>query len=302
MGNVLSLFSGAGGAVEGFKQSGHNIVAAVDRNDDAVATLKTNHSDVQVIEEDLSVCSPTDFTDRYDIQPSDVDIVVGGPPCQGFSLSGKRDPDDERNELVTDFLDYVSHFQPNSFVMENVTGILSMEDGAAVDYVYERGGSLGYDVSHETLSAADFAVPQDRDRVFFVGTRETYNWPSPERRVTVGETFTFVDECHPNHTAPRHQQKTIDRIAGTDQGERLYESFKQNQRLDASGLAPTVIAGGGGWKYAHPMEDRALTIHERALLQGFPVEYVFEGGVGEMRRQTGNATPPPLAAAVASGL
>lgn len=306
--NVLCLFAGAGGAVQGFKDAGFNVVAAVDFNEDCIATLRENHDDVQVIQKDLGKTSPQKFALEHDIVPEDIDVVVGGPPCQGFSLNGNRDPDDDRNELVTDFLDYVSLYSPERVVMENVTGILSMEDGAVVDYVHERLDGMGYDSDHEVLNAVDFGVPQKRERVIFFGTvdgREiNFQKSAVDDVVTISDAFNDIHENHPNTDSPNQRQTTIDRIADTEKGEPLYESYTQRIRLDESEPAPTLVCGGERpqWQLAHPTKDRGLSIRERAAIQTFPHDYKFCGGIVAGRIQTGNALPCKMAEAIAESL
>jgi DNA (cytosine-5)-methyltransferase 1 len=305
--NVLCLFAGAGGAVQGFKDAGFNVVAAVDFNEDCIATLRENHDDVQVIQADLGETSPQEFALEHDIAPDDIDVVVGGPPCQGFSLNGNRDPDDDRNELVTDFLDYISMYSPERVVMENVTGMLSMEDGAVVDYVHDRFEELGYDSNHEILNSVDFGVPQKRERVIFIATTGgEMNFPKREgdNVVTISNAFDGIREDHPNTDSPNQRQTTIDRIKDTEKGEPLYESYTQRIRLDETEPAPTLVCGGERpqWQLAHPTEDRGLSIRERAAIQTFPHDYKFCGGIVAGRIQTGNALPCKMAAGIANSL
>lgn len=301
---VLSLFSGAGGAVVGFENAGYDVVAAVDFDEDCCATVEANHDDLQVIQEDLSEIGPHEFALEYDVAPSDVDVVVGGPPCQGFSLQGERNEGDDRNELVTDFLDYVSLYDPDRFVMENVEGMLSMSDGQAVEYVHERGSELGYTVDHELLSADKYGVPQRRRRVVFVGvTYGGVSWPTETGRVkTVRDAFDDVNESHENHVIHNSMPKAESKISDTEPGDTIYDSYMKNVRLQWDEPAPTLVSSGGAWQFGHPTEDRVLTVHERALLQSFPQDYVFEGGVTDRRIQTGNALPPKMAEYIARAL
>ncbi len=293
--NTIDLFAGAGGLSLGFEQAGYRTVLAVEADKKAASTYRRNIS---------APCIEMDLSQRLQLPVSEhqVDVVIGGPPCQGFSIAGKRDSDDDRNELVTDFLAYVEMLEPELVVMENVGGILSMENGSFVEEVHDTLDSLGYESEHRTLSASDFGVPQERERVFFVGRKNgTPKFPEPgDETKVVGDVLTH-DDSEPNMTPPRHQQKTIERIQDTDQGEPLYDSYTQRIRLDENELSPTLVCGGPRpqWQLAHPTKDRGLTVRERAALQTFPADYMFEGGVVSGRVQTGNAVPPRLARAVA---
>jgi len=296
--NVVDLFAGAGGLSLGFEQAGYRTMLGVEHDENAAATYRHNIS-APCIEADLSE-NPT-----LPVAEAQVDVLAGGPPCQGFSIAGKRDSDDERNELVTNFLHYVKELSPETVVMENVTGILSMDDGAVVDHIHDKFAQLGYDSAHQTLSAVSFGVPQERNRVFFIATRDgAPTFPDGNSaRPTVGDYLTH-DGTEPNMTTPRHQQKTIDRIKGTNKGEPLYDSYTQRIRLDENDVAPTIVCGGPRpqWQLAHPTKDRGLTVRERAALQTFPDWYEFMGGVVTGRVQTGNAVPPKMAKAIAESI
>ena len=170
--NVIDLFAGCGGLSTGFEYGGFTIPLAVEKDEWASETYANNHSDTKVITEDI-----TRIKDLDSLLPKGVDKIdgiIGGPPCQGFSLSGNRDKNDPRNSLFMEFVRFVKHFQPKFFVMENVTGILSMKTktGEFVqDVIRSEFSSVGYTLEIFVLNAAEFGVPQSRVRVFFIGLR-----------------------------------------------------------------------------------------------------------------------------------
>lgn len=169
---VLDLFCGAGGMSLGFANVGYDVIAGVDYDDDAVETYRENF-DHEAYQYDLSSVEPEQFSRETGIDPSDVNVVVGGPPCQGFSRANlERSDDDPRNNLVFRFARYVDFYQPRVFVMENVTGIESIDDGETVQLLRDGFAECGYDVQYTTLNAADYGVPQKRKRVFFIGVRD----------------------------------------------------------------------------------------------------------------------------------
>jgi len=169
---TLDLFCGAGGLTLGFENAGYNVIAGVDFDEMAIETYDENF-DHEAINEDLAETDPEDFAVEYDIHPTDVNYIGGGPPCQGYSTANlQRDEDDPRNNLVFRFAEYVDYYQPRAFVMENVTGIETIDDGATVELLYGEFEDMGYGVDHAVLNAADYGVPQKRRRVFFVGARE----------------------------------------------------------------------------------------------------------------------------------
>lgn len=176
--NIIDLFAGCGGMSTGFEMAGFNTVLAVEKDEWAGATYQHNHPNTKV-----HIGSITDIQDlnqlsnQYELSQN-IDGIIGGPPCQGFSLSGNRDPKDPRNSLFMDYMRFVAHFKPTFFVMENVTGILSAKNakGELVkELIIEVAKQHGYNTHIMTLLAADFGVPQMRRRVFFIGVRQDSN-------------------------------------------------------------------------------------------------------------------------------
>lgn len=166
--NVLDLFCGAGGFSCGFEQAGYNIIAGIDANAEALETYANNHNS-KAIQCDLSTANPEHTLSENGIHPYDIDVIVGGPPCQGFSLAGNRDEDDDRNELVREYFEWIEYIRPDIFVMENVPGLLSMQDGEVINWILNRAEELGYSVDYDTLDAADYGVPQHRKRLIVTG-------------------------------------------------------------------------------------------------------------------------------------
>lgn len=167
--NVIDLFCGCGGFSKGFEQAGFNIVYGIDNWKDATVTYKRNFPFATISNEDITKVRGNDILKATGLSSEEVDVVIGGPPCQGFSLSGKRMIDDPRNILYKSFVEIVSDLKPPVFVMENVPGLVRLFDGKVKDSVINDFTELGYDVQMQILSADRFGVPQQRQRVFFVG-------------------------------------------------------------------------------------------------------------------------------------
>ena len=171
--NVIDLFAGCGGLSTGFEMAGYKIPLAVEKDEWASETYKFNHPDTKVVTDDIT--KVMDLDSLLDDPKIVIDGIIGGPPCQGFSLSGNRDKKDPRNSLFMEFVRFVKHFKPKFFVMENVTGILSMQtkSGELVkDVILDEYRNAGYNVEIFVLNAAEFGVPQARIRVFFIGLRD----------------------------------------------------------------------------------------------------------------------------------
>ncbi len=196
--NIVDLFAGCGGMSLGFRMAGYTSVVASEIDLWAGDTYQHNHPHARLIRGDIREVHdwksqlPNDFTEA-------IDGIVGGPPCQGFSLSGSRDPHDPRNSLFMDFVKCVKHFQPKFFVMENVPGLLSMKTAqgkAVIQIIISEFSTAGYKASFSVLNAAHFGVPQLRERVFLIGVKQEYPYNKAMifPRPTVNpEEFVTVD-------------------------------------------------------------------------------------------------------------
>ena len=191
-GTLIDLFAGCGGLSTGFELAGFTIPLAVEKDAWAAETYSANHPNTKVITADITQLDNLD--DLFDDNPPKITGIIGGPPCQGFSLSGNRDKNDPRNSLFMEFVRFVKHFSPDFFVMENVPGLLSMETkkGERVkDVIISEYEQAGYNVDYRILNAAEYGVPQTRMRVFFIGLRKDLPFDN-EKLFPVG--FTFGDD------------------------------------------------------------------------------------------------------------
>jgi DNA (cytosine-5)-methyltransferase 1 len=180
---VLDLFSGAGGLSRGFLDAGYNVVLGVDFDDMALKTFKENHGTSEAMKLDLfnhdNIKQIEEFLETRNIK---LDVLVGGPPCQGFSLAGPRNSEDERNTLYTAMVKIAKKFRPKAVVLENVPGLLKLYDGKGAARIIEDFTGIGYKIKPQILYAPDFGIPQIRKRVFFVGLlegEEYFEFPTP---------------------------------------------------------------------------------------------------------------------------
>ena len=297
---VVSLFSGAGGLDLGFKMAGHEIVWANDLYSDAVDTYRVNIGKHIVCEDIFEVCA--------DDVP-DCDIVIGGFPCQGFSVANtKRNVADERNQLYKQLMRIIDAKKPKFFVAENVKGIASLGKGQVLEMILSDLTGLGYKVQARILNAADYGVPQLRQRVFIIGIRDDvnfdYEYPTAthnadgtegfEKWVAVGDALSiFPDPDEPNNV-PNHDYSKY---------KLRFNGYLGHRTIDPLKPAPTVTARGddkgGVVVLHHPSNERRMSCRELATVQSFPVDYVFSGNRSSIYRQIGNAVPPKLAYAVA---
>lgn len=164
---VLDLFSGAGGFSCGFEQAGFKTIGAIEFDKQAAQTFKENHKDAKVFIDDIRNLHPEDIEDKIGIP----DVIIGGPPCQGFSVAGKRDLNDQRNTLPLEYIRFIKHFKPKIFVLENVKGMISMDKGNLLKFFIQEFEKLGYTVQSKLVEAIKHEVPQLRERLFIVGVR-----------------------------------------------------------------------------------------------------------------------------------
>lgn len=179
---VVDLFCGAGGLSEGFRQAGFHVAAANDYDEAAAATFEKTHRDTKFLHGKIEDLSISQFRKATGLKPGELDVLVGGPPCQGYSVyNHQRGMHDERSSLYLEYLRIVEGLSPRWIVLENVTGITSAGEGAAVSAIANGLGKLGYRVEAKVLKAELFGVPQERRRIIFVGNRtgEPIIWPTP---------------------------------------------------------------------------------------------------------------------------
>lgn len=301
---VLDLFCGAGGFSAGFEQAGFKILAGIDSAPYALGTFYSNH-DADAYNLDLSALSPEEVLAEVGFAPNDVDVVIGGPPCQGHSGQGKQDSDDARNKLMDDYLDILEHVQPRAFVMENVPGIQKTDGGVFLAGVLDRVKKMGYNIDSGVLDADQFGVPQTRSRYFLVGFRggdPSLPVPPAANPTPVCEVLNRVqlrDDLPNNNWRKQmsaHDESTVDDYYATPLGVDPYENSDQQVRLVLDHPGRTIVADN---LHFHPHQPRYLTVREAASLQTFPGDYRFFGGLVSQREQVGNAVPPMLAEHIA---
>lgn len=297
---VVSLFSGAGGLDLGFTMAGHEIVWANDIYEDAVETYRRNLGD-------HIVCKDIALVDEADIP--DCDIIIGGFPCQGFSVANvKRHVDDERNVLYKQLIRIIEAKKPKFFLAENVKGLTNLAKGAVFQMILSDFRALGYQVDSRILNAADFGVPQTRQRVIIVGVRNdvdfTYDFPHPTHSktgadglpkwVSVSKALADIPDPDQPNDLPNHEYSKY---------KLNFNGYLGHRQLDPEKPAPTVTARGdnkgGVVILPHPNAERRMSCRELAKIQSFPLDYEFYGNRSSVYRQIGNAVPPLLGYAVA---
>lgn len=334
---VIDLFCGCGGLSLGFERAGFKPVLAIDVWKDALTTYEFNNLGVNTLCADISMLNPLEIKRKYDI--SKVDVIIGGPPCQGFSIAGKRIVEDKRNELYKSFVNFVRCFKPKAFVMENVPNILSMGDGIVRDSIIKDFEAIGYNVVYKVLLASDYGVPQNRRRAVFVGLKDgIFSFPLsivnktvcskdalsdlPEDTIEDGEAYikpiqsdyqrlmrTNSLAIH-NHQITDHTDKTIEIISMVPDGgnyKDLPNELKETRRVNIAwtrlnSQKPSFTIDTGHRHHFHYVYNRIPTVRESARLQSFPDDFIFKCSKTSQYKQVGNAVPPLMAEVIAINL
>ncbi|MDD2491168.1 MAG: DNA cytosine methyltransferase [Bacteroidales bacterium] len=306
----VDVFSGAGGITKGFELAGLRGVCGLDWFKEAGLTYKRNFNHPLVEGDIRSSSTKSEFynTIERELNGSKLNIVAGGFPCQGFSMAGNRIEDDPRNSLYKELLEIVEHLQPEFVVCENVVGLRSMLGGRVEAKILEDFAEAGYSMNVTVLRAADYGVPQKRDRVIFIGNRidkPNYHpepFLTPDKYKTTGEAIgdlmTLEDNPEFNHIKTRHRPDMVEKMLSLKEGDSLYKGYSDAWKKCPWNEASCTIKENHGGVNVHPKLGRVLTAREMARLQSFPDDFIFEGPKNKQLVQLGNAVPPLLAKAI----
>ena len=316
---AIDLFSGCGGLTLGLFQAGFRVVGAVEIDPLAVETYKTNHKRVVTWEKDISKLSASEVMRQLKLQPGQLDLLAGCPPCQGFSrmstLNG-RIGQNKQNDLVFEFLRFVRAMRPNAVMLENVPKLAKNRRFKKLCFELQK---LGYVINHAVLDAANYGVPQRRRRLILIAGRGVaipFGVPGLRKR-TVAEAFGKLGQRarkDPLHNLPEKRSDKVMQIireiphnggSRLDRGKnrqlkchRRCNGFKDVYgRMRWDDVSPTITGGcynPSKGRFLHPIKNRAITLREAALLQTFPADYFFsvKRGKTQAAQMIGNALPP----------
>lgn len=331
---VISLFAGCGGSSLGYKLAGFQELLAVEWDDNAVVTFKLNFPDVPVYHGDVCRLSGEECLRLAGIKAGELDVLDGSPPCQGFSTAGKRKFTDPRNSLFKEFARLLAELQPKVFVMENVTGMIKGAMAQAYLTIINALRECGYRAKGEVLNAMYFNVPQSRERVIIIGTRNDISaepsHPKPQTKPTaskyviadcLGTRSQRINPWIPAEAAAAtickmeagyqalvlsEADKKEAGIKTTWQSSRVLRGLEHHKhfglvRLNAERVSPTIVkdAGATTTGMIHPFEIRKLTIPEIKRIGSFPDDFKLIGTFHEQWARIGNSVPPNLMKAIA---
>lgn len=310
--NFIDLFSGAGGLSCGLTMAGFTPIGSVEIMPEAVDTYKYNFVEQKGFNENVQTRDIRDKvvkTELYDsVADKHVHLIVGGFPCQGFSMSGNRVVTDSRNSLYLEMLEIVKNIKPDFVVMENVEGLRSMLNGKIEAKIINDYNEAGYNINVTVLNSADYGVPQIRKRVIFIGNRvgiKNYHPKpifSPENYVTLGECIkrflTIPENKQINHIFTRHSDNMIKKIKSLPEGHSLYGNYSDSWKKSPWDKPSCTVKENHGGVNIHPKLPRVLTPRELAALQSFPDDFIFKGSKKWQLVQIGNAVPTLLGKAI----
>lgn len=292
---IVSLFSGAGGLDLGLIEAGNEIVWANDIDKYAVETYKNNIGN-------NIICDDIRNIDIEEIPTADV--VVGGFPCQGFSMANlQRTVDDERNQLYKFFYSVIKHLQPKYFIAENVKGILSLGKGTVIKKICDDFSEAGYFTTIHKVNMADYGVPQTRQRVIIIGERTDvqeslrFRFPAPTNGKGTNAPWISIKSAIEKYPEPSENSTYKNHICSSYKIS--YRNFTGHRPTDPDKPSPTILARGNGkggvCAIPHYNGKRRLSIRESAAIQTFPDDFEFFGTLGACYRQIGNAVPVKFA-------
>lgn len=297
--NAIDLFCGCGGMSKGLTDAGINVIAGIDVWDKAIESYKKNSNHLALCK-DLTTFSPQHFKELHN---NPIDLITGGPPCQGFSIAGRRDTNDPRNSLFMEYVKYINYFKPKVILMENVMGILSMKTDKkenVIDIILEQLG-VNYNCIVTKLYASDFEVPQNRRRIIIIGVRKDLGvMPTApasvltiENRIPVKQVLLPRDQIDQSYYLSEKALTGIQnkKIKSKEKGAGFGAQFLDMDK-------PSFTIPARYWKDGYDAlvrysdtEIRRLTIQELKRIQTFPDDYIIEGSKKDIIMQIGNAVP-----------
>lgn len=266
--NAIDLFAGCGGLSKGFMDAGFDILVGVDNDQAALNTFAKNHNGAIAMNADLSKQETFDEIKRI-AGEREIDVVIAGPPCQGFSLTGPRNFDDERNKLYLAVIEIVKQYKPKAFIIENVPGMATLYEGQIKDEILRRFESMGYNIDCKILCAADYGVPQNRKRLIFMGIREGLG--EPEFPIP-----TFSPENYRTCRDAVSDLPSLENGIGADIAEYEKEPLTEYQKLMRGNC--TVLHNHLGTNHTQMVKDTIALVPEGGNYKDLPP------GWGESRK------------------
>lgn len=270
--NFISLFSGCGGSSMGYTQAGFKSIVAVDINPVACETYSINFPDSNVLNKDITQINPIDLIKEQNLSVGELDLLDSSPPCQGFSIAGKRDPKDLRNELFLYVKYFIEELKPKTFIIENVDGLLKGPMKGIFNTIISELKKTNYRIKWKSINSIYYGVPQSRQRVIIMGVREDLN----------------LDPVFPEH------EPTINFIGDVIKGIDFHSRGQFDKKLKGVNTFAYTVTKTPSMFFIENGLKRQPTIEELKILQGFPEDFKLVGSFNDQWGLIGNSVPPPL--------
>lgn len=312
--NYIDLFSGAGGLSLGFDNADFLNIFSLDIEPSFCKTYRRNFPNHVLIEKDISKL--TDKELKNIVKNNKIDVIIGGPPCQGFSMAGnpgRTFVDDPRNHLFKEFARIVSVLKPKVFLIENVARLFTHNKGKTREEIIKTFERIGYKVECKLFDTVNYGVPQHRNRVIFIGVLNNTEIIFPKKKSeikTIKDAIGNLPKLNsgemsniPNHSAMKHTDEMLYKMSfikdGGDREDIPLEirPVKGDVRkyIKYNSKKPSICITGDMRKVFHYNQNRALTVRELARIQTYPDNFVFEGSTISQQQQVGNSVPPVFA-------
>jgi DNA (cytosine-5)-methyltransferase 1 len=310
---VISTFAGGGGSSTGYMMAGYRELLAVEWDDNAVQTLRLNYPHLDIYHGDIAKLSVEEVLQRTGLQPGELDVFDGSPPCQGFSTAGKRDFDDDRNQLFREYVRLLRGLQPKVFVMENVSGMVKGKMKLIFVEILKELKASGYKVSARLLNAMYFHVPQSRQRMIFIGVRDDLgiepSHPKAESQpITVGMVMQKGQPCDLDatdvmrwhHIPPGGNFEDLPASLRTSA--RFSDAYRKLHFAKPCYTLPKQDGNMTTGRFFHPTEPRRINDTEVMILSSFPLSFSFAKGGKKLGERIGNSVPPLFMEAIARNI
>jgi DNA (cytosine-5)-methyltransferase 1 len=303
---IISLFSGCGGSSLGYKLAGFNELLAIDFNKNSIDTFKLNFPNISCWQKDITKVSSNEILDFCKIKKGELDLLDASPPCQGFSVSGKRQINDNRNELFLEFIKLIKELEPKVFLMENVSGLIKGKMKGIFNIIMKEFNQLNYNTKCSLMNSMYYNVPQNRERLIWIGYRKDFNkiptFPIPNKNIIIVKEA--LQNC-PDGIYYKPSENTlinqyIKKIRQGETGAKYHYkgNFFNIKRL-RNNLPSYTLPKKAGRNIIHPIENRFITDREAARLSSFPDNFKFIGSAIERISRIGNAVMPKFMEAIA---
>lgn len=308
---VISTFSGCGGSSLGYKWAGYKELLAIDFDKNSVEVFKLNFPEIPVWYKDIIKITGQEILEFCTLKKGELDLLDGSPPCQGFSIAGKRKVTDSRNDLSYEFIRLLKELQPKVFVMENVSGVIKGKMKGLFKEITKELINSGYKVKIKLMNTKYYGVPQSRQRVIWIGVRNDLkkepSFPKPNQNIiNINKSLKGLKEIGETEKLIGPRIKYINKVKiGENMSKYVSNKYFNTLRLNPNKVSPTIpklFGKNWGSFFAHWDSNRSISINELKRICSFPDDFKLIGKFEEQWARLGNAVMPKFMQAIAENI